>query len=448
MWYQYAATTDDDAPFAIYDAEFADLGGFAYDVPRFLSEDAFARANVDERPPWRWLLLGGPRSGTGVHVDPLYTHAWVYLVQGLKRWIFLPSHLSRDELRALGVGEPQLPSAQWFARYRDKAAALPGTVELVQRPGELVYVPAGRPHAVLNLEWSYALTHNYAVLSDACVLSTSMEEPEFFDALRGTLPSSKARPIVRASVRRGRVGTAGRGRSCCCGVVVYFAPSVDDGVYASARHRRGIFAAASEAMDGDASCRRRRRSHRSPFILSIAGAASPSRGPCAPNPRTASARACARRASGRPTLAHGRVDEHVLHVVVVVIYFGVDGDARLRCWRRRVVARCRPAAAALDFGRRSAAVAGIGLTTGSAPRTCPQESQRNAQHGSACAQWVWCALRGLLATCVGHGVLWSQDMCQTSICLPSTSQIVSNTTKGQQLPAGSASRASLCRGRC
>ena len=202
VWYQYAATTDDDAPFAIYDAEFADLGGFAYDVPRFLSEDAFARANVDERPPWRWLLLGGPRSGTGVHVDPLHTHAWVYLVQGLKRWIFLPSDLSRDELRALGVGEPQLPSAQWFARYRDKAAALPGTVELVQRPGELVYVPAGRPHAVLNLEWSYALTHNYAVLSDACVSSTSMEEPEFFDALRGTLPSYEARPIVRTSVER------------------------------------------------------------------------------------------------------------------------------------------------------------------------------------------------------------------------------------------------------
>ena len=202
VWYRYASTTDDDAPFAIYDAEFADLGGFAYDVPRFLSQDAFSKADVDERPPWRWLLLGGPRSGTGVHVDPLYTHAWVYLVQGLKRWIFLPSHLSRDELRELGVGEPQLPSAQWFSRYRDAAAALQGTVELVQRPGELVYVPAGRPHAVLNLEWSYALTHNYAVLSDACVLSTSIEEPEFFDALRGTLPSYEARPVVRASVER------------------------------------------------------------------------------------------------------------------------------------------------------------------------------------------------------------------------------------------------------
>ena len=63
-------------------------------------------------------------------------------------------------------------------------------------------LPAGRPHAVLNLDWSYALTHNYAILSNACVASTSIEEPEFFDALRGTLPSYEGRPVVRASVER------------------------------------------------------------------------------------------------------------------------------------------------------------------------------------------------------------------------------------------------------
>ena len=40
------------------------------------------------------------------------------------------------------------------------------------------------------------------MLSDACVSSTSVEEPEFFDALRGALPSYEARPIVRASVER------------------------------------------------------------------------------------------------------------------------------------------------------------------------------------------------------------------------------------------------------
>ena len=338
-------TTDDDAPFAIYDAEFADLGGFAYDVPRFLSEDAFALANVDERPPWRWLLLGGPRSGTGVHVDPLYTHAWVYLVQGLKRWIFLPSNLSRDELRALGVGEPQLPSAQWFARYRDKAAALPGTVELVQRPGELVYVPAGRPHAVLNLEWSYALTHNYAVLSDACVLSTSREEPEFFYARGGRCLHQKRAPS--------------------CGLPWRWLGPRDAAALVG---RRGRLVRGREGESGDRHLTpsstlqftaRSSKVRRAALALPVA------------EPRRLGHPPAARRAA--PLLAHGRVDEHVLHVVVVVVNFGVDGDAAAAVL---AAPRRRGRGGGADFGRRSAGWPDDGRPTAAPRRRCPQQSQR------------------------------------------------------------------------
>lgn len=127
-----------------------------------------------QRPPYRWILMGPARSGTGLHVDPVGTHAWVSLVQGCKRWVLFPPETPRD---CIGMQEPQIPSVIWFRDYyytyrhcggRDQRLSqqqrqhFDNAVEILQRPGETVYVPAGWPHVVLNLEFSTALTHNYA----------------------------------------------------------------------------------------------------------------------------------------------------------------------------------------------------------------------------------------------------------------------------------------------
>jgi histone arginine demethylase JMJD6 len=154
----------DDAPLGIYDSQFALDERSAilqeYSVPSYFNSDLFELLPKEDRPPSQWILMGPARSGTGLHVDPLGTHAWVTLMEGCKRWVLFPPGVDRE---SIGMQEPQLSSVKWFQDcYPSAVEQYPDCVEVLQRQGEMVYVPAGWPHVVLNLDQSVALTHNYA----------------------------------------------------------------------------------------------------------------------------------------------------------------------------------------------------------------------------------------------------------------------------------------------
>ena len=179
----------DDSPLAIYDSAFGDADSPThilvdeYKVPPCFSADLFALADSDNnRPPYRWILMGPARSGTGLHIDPMGTHAWVTVVEGLKRWVLFPYG---TDPKVIGIQEPQIPSSLWFANWYDKAIeAIPGAIEVLQGPGETVYVPAGWPHLVLNLEPTVAITHNYATeypSMERLTVSVKNEEPVLYE---------------------------------------------------------------------------------------------------------------------------------------------------------------------------------------------------------------------------------------------------------------------------
>ena len=58
----------------------------------------------------------------------------------------------------------KLEAIEWFDTYYNTKAIndIPGAIELLQVPGETVYVPAGWYRVSINLTTTFSVTHNYA----------------------------------------------------------------------------------------------------------------------------------------------------------------------------------------------------------------------------------------------------------------------------------------------
>ncbi|KAI4388722.1 hypothetical protein MLD38_001027 [Melastoma candidum] len=167
----YAKVQCDEDPLYIFDDKFAEVApGLLkdYSVPHLFKEDFFDVLDDEQRPPFRWLIIGPERSGASWHVDPALTSAWNTLLSGRKRWALYPPgkvplgvtvHVS-DENGDVHVDTPT--SLQWWLDYYPLLAEEDKPIECTQLPGETIYVPTGWWHCVLNLETTVAVTQNYA----------------------------------------------------------------------------------------------------------------------------------------------------------------------------------------------------------------------------------------------------------------------------------------------
>eukprot|EP00051_Salpingoeca_urceolata_P011688 m.145152 g.145152 ORF g.145152 m.145152 type:complete len:207 (-) comp17215_c0_seq2:214-834(-) len=95
--------------------------------------------------------------------DPNATSAWNAVISGEKRWVMLPPNVVPPGVFPSPDGaEVTTPATlfEWWTNFHDEAVAM-GAIECTARRGDLVFVPSGWWHAVLNTKDSIAITQNY-----------------------------------------------------------------------------------------------------------------------------------------------------------------------------------------------------------------------------------------------------------------------------------------------
>ena len=104
----------------------------------------------------KWVFIGPASSGSGMHVDPIAADAWMIVTQGNKKWRI-------DVETEFGL-----------KRYK-----------VQQGVGDLIFIPNGARHSVVNEDFSVAVTHNFVRNKSRLnsLIQEGLEYPDICDAL-------------------------------------------------------------------------------------------------------------------------------------------------------------------------------------------------------------------------------------------------------------------------
>lgn len=177
------------------------------------THDLFQYLGRSKRPDHTWLIMGPRRSGSSWHVDPNSTHAWNAAICGRKRWIFYPPGCTPPGVYPSADGEEvamPISIGEWLLNYYQQehvsnlhSTSLPDRrpLECTVEPGDVIFVPHGWWHAVVNIDEkvNIAITHNYVSLSNLPTVLRFLEhKQEHISGCRDRQESIKPAQLKRA----------------------------------------------------------------------------------------------------------------------------------------------------------------------------------------------------------------------------------------------------------
>ncbi|VDI62083.1 Hypothetical predicted protein [Mytilus galloprovincialis] len=148
-------------------------------IPKYFAGDFLKRTEEGSlyKDSWPSLFVAPEGITSELHVDAFGSNFWMALFQGKKRWVFFPQsdvpylypeyEHSLDPVFAVDLSRPDL------TQYPLLQLTTP--IECVLEPGDVLFVPAGCPHRVENLETSVAISSNFVDQSNFTLVKQELK---------------------------------------------------------------------------------------------------------------------------------------------------------------------------------------------------------------------------------------------------------------------------------
>lgn len=148
----------------------------AYETPVYFKSDwlnEFWDRRSDVSDDYRFVYMGPKGSWTPFHADVLRSYSWSANICGCKKWLIYPPGQEKYLTDRLGNLAYDITSDDMNDRYKfpefDTAVK---PLIVIQREGEVIFVPSGWHHQVINLEDTISINHNW---TNACGISKMWE---------------------------------------------------------------------------------------------------------------------------------------------------------------------------------------------------------------------------------------------------------------------------------